>query len=85
VQVVLGLGTQQVLPVLQTGNGQNGVMYRRSQMDSDMKWFLIIMIVLIGAPLLGMGYEQHSHNQCRIEAIKAGVDTDKINSACGIK
>ena len=54
-------------------------------MDSDMKWFLIIMIVLIGAPLLGMGYEQHSQTQCRIEAIKAGVDADKINSACGIK
>ena len=54
-------------------------------MDSDMKWFLIIMVVLVGAPLLGMGYEQHSQNQCRIEAIRAGVDADKINSVCGIK
>ena len=54
-------------------------------MDSDMKWFLIIMIVLIGAPLLGMGYEQHSQNECRIEAIKAGLDADKIITACGVK
>ena len=54
-------------------------------MDSVMKWFLIIMMFLIGAPLLGMGYEQHSQNQCRIEAIRAGVDADKINSVCGIK
>ena len=54
-------------------------------MDSDMKWVVILCMVFIGVPLLGMGYEQHSHNQCRIEAIRAGVDADKINSACGIK
>jgi len=51
-------------------------------MDSDMKWFLIIMIVLIGAPLLGMGYEQHSQNQCRIEAIKAQMPVDDIVKVC---
>ena len=54
-------------------------------MDTDMKWFLIIMMFLIGAPLLGMGYEQHSQNQCRSEAIKAGLDADKINMVCGVK
>ena len=54
-------------------------------MDSDMKWFLIAMMVFIGLPMLGLGYENHSQNQCRIEAIRAGVEADKINSACGIK
>ena len=54
-------------------------------MDSDMKWFLIIMALFVGAPMFGLGYEEYSHNQCRIEAIKAGLDADKINSACGVK
>lgn len=54
-------------------------------MDSDMKWFLVIMMVLIGAPMIGMGFEEYNTKQCRIEAIKAGVEADKINTACGVK
>lgn len=32
-----------------------------------------------------MGCMEHGKSQCRIEAIKAGVEADKINTACGIK
>lgn len=39
-------------------------------------------IVLMFAPLVIMEY---GSNQCRIEAIKAGVEADKIKTACGIK
>lgn len=43
---------------------------------------LIVFVVAMFSPLMIMTY---SENQCRIEAIKAGVEADKIKTACGIK
>jgi hypothetical protein len=39
-------------------------------------------IVVMFSPLVIIEY---GNNQCRIEAIKAGVEADKIKTACGIK
>lgn len=39
-------------------------------------------ILLMFSPLVIM---EHGNNQCRIEAIKAGVEADKIKTACGLK
>ena len=49
------------------------------------KWIVILVVgiaVAMFAPLMIM---EHGNNQCRIEAIKAGVEADKIKTACGIK
>ena len=49
------------------------------------KWIAICAIGVMGtlfAPVIVMEY---SKANCRIEAIKAGVDADKINMACGVK
>ena len=51
---------------------------------SDRGWAILILVfmTLMFSPVL-MG--EYSKGQCRIEAIKAGVEADKINQACGIK
>lgn len=51
-------------------------------MDSDMKWFLIIMVFCVGAPMLGMAVEQYNHNQCRMTAIQAGMPAEGIEKVC---
>lgn len=43
---------------------------------------LIAFVLAMFSPLMIMSYNE---NQCRIEAIKAGVEADKIKTACGIK
>jgi hypothetical protein len=54
-------------------------------MNDDMKWVMLLAILFIGTPLVGLALTDYQHSQCRIEAIKAGVDADKINAACGVK
>ena len=53
--------------------------------DMEVKWFMIAIAVIFGMMFAGMGIDQYSKSQCRIEAIKAGVEADKINQACGVK
>ena len=51
----------------------------------ETKWIAICIIgfcVAMFAPLMIMEY---NNGNCRIEAIKAGVEADKINTACGVK
>ena len=50
----------------------------------EVKWLAIAMAVIFGLMFVGMGLDQYQKSQCRIEAIKAGVEADKINRACGI-
>jgi len=51
-------------------------------MDTDMKWYAIVMIVIIGAPLAGMALKEYQNSQCRIEAIRANMEADKIAQVC---
>jgi hypothetical protein len=51
----------------------------------EAKWAAIFVIVLISVPAVGVSFSEYQHNQCRIEAIKAGVEADKINTACGVR
>lgn len=51
----------------------------------ETKWIVILVlgvIVIMFAPLIISDYQK---NTCRIEAIKAGVEADKVNTACGVK
>jgi hypothetical protein len=49
------------------------------------KWIAICVVGVIGAMFAPLGIIEYSRANCRIEAIKAGVDADKINTACGVK
>ena len=42
----------------------------------------VAMVTVLFSPLF---ISEYSKGQCRIETIKAGVEADKINVACGIK
>jgi hypothetical protein len=51
-------------------------------MKTDMKWPALAFMFIIGIPMTGLALEQYQKNQCRIEAIKAGMDADKIGQVC---
>lgn len=46
------------------------------------KWFLIVILIFIGFPMIGLGVEQYQRNQCRITAIQANMDPGKIAEVC---
>ena len=48
------------------------------------KWTAICTIGVIAVLFGPIGISEYQKTQCRIEAIKAGVEADKINMACGI-
>ena len=49
------------------------------------KWASIMIAVVFTAMFTPLAVEKYGESQCRIEAIKAGVEADKINQACGVK
>jgi hypothetical protein len=49
------------------------------------KWVAILCISVAVAMFAPLSIIEYSKSQCRIEAIKAGVEADKINMACGVK
>lgn len=51
-------------------------------MNTDMKWFAIIMIFFIAIPLAGLALSDYHKGQCRIEAIRANMDAEKIAQVC---
>ena len=51
-------------------------------MNTDMKWFALVMIALIGFPMAGLALNEYQKYQCRMEAIKAGMEPEKISQVC---
>ncbi len=51
-------------------------------MNTDMKWYAIAMIAIIGIPMAGLALNEYQKSQCRIEAIKANMEPDKIEKVC---
>ena len=51
-------------------------------MDKWTALFLTAFVIMLFTPL---GVIEYGKKECRIEAIKAGVEADKIKLACGIK
>lgn len=49
------------------------------------KWTTICIVGFCIAMFAPMAVKEYTETQCRVEAIKAGVEADKINLACGIK
>lgn len=51
-------------------------------MNTEMKWVALVFIFVFGTPMAGMALNEYHKTQCRIEAIKAGMDPDKITQVC---
>lgn len=51
----------------------------------ETKWMAITLCIVFAATLAPVTVSEYQKSQCRIEAIKAGVEADKINQACGVK
>jgi len=51
-------------------------------MNTDMKWYAIVMISIIGIPLAGMALKEYQIGQCRTEAIRASMPADQIEKVC---
>lgn len=54
----------------------------RFTMNTDMKWYAIVMISIIGFPMAGLALNEYQKSQCRIEAIRANMDAEKIAQVC---
>jgi len=55
----------------------------RNMMDTDMKWYAIVMIAIAAGPAAVFVNDQYQKGQCRIEAIRANMDAEKIAQVCG--
>ena len=51
-------------------------------MNTDMRWFALVMIALIGIPMAGLLLEHYNKGQCRIEAIRTNMPADQIEKVC---
>lgn len=51
-------------------------------MNTDTKWFVILMIVFISMPLMAFALRDYRLGQCRIEAIKTNMEPEKISQVC---
>jgi hypothetical protein len=51
----------------------------------ETKWIVICILGCCVAMFVPLAITEYSNGQCRIEAIKAGVEADKIKMACGIR
>ena len=48
----------------------------------ELKWLAVMMIGIFGAMFVGLGFESHFRQECRIAAIKANMPVDDIAKAC---
>lgn len=48
----------------------------------EFKWLSIFGIVTFGSMFIGMGFSEYQNNQCRVEAIRAGIDVKVIKELC---
>ena len=51
-------------------------------MDTDMKWFVILMIIVFTVPMAGLGIGEWRKQDCRMELAKAGRNVDEIRELC---
>ena len=51
-------------------------------MDSDMKWFVIAFMFIIGIPLIGIGISEWRKQDCRVELAKVGKSIEEIKELC---
>jgi hypothetical protein len=47
-----------------------------------MKWAALAFAFIIGIPMCGMAFSEYQKGQCRVEAIRANMEPDKIAQVC---
>ena len=52
-------------------------------MDTDMKFAWLAFVFVLGIPFAGLALKEYQASQCRIEAINAGMEPEKISQVCG--
>lgn len=50
----------------------------------EIKWIMISAALIFCAMFAGIGVSEYNKSQCRIEAIKAGMDAESIVKTCGV-
>lgn len=51
----------------------------------DTKWMAILCVGIAVAMFAPLAIMEYGKSNCRIEAIRAGIDADKIKTACDLK
>ena len=51
-------------------------------MDSDMKFFLWIMALIVLVPLAGLIFDNYQTSNCRMELAKIGKSVEEIKKIC---
>lgn len=51
-------------------------------MDSDVKWFILLMAAFVITPLIGLGVSEWRKQDCRVELAKAGKTVEEIKAIC---
>lgn len=51
-------------------------------MNTEMKWAALAFMFVIGVPMAGLALKEYQSSQCRIEAIRAGMEPEKIAQVC---
>jgi hypothetical protein len=51
-------------------------------MNTDMKWVALAFFFVLGVPMAGLALSEYQKSQCRIEAIRANMEPDKIAQVC---
>jgi hypothetical protein len=51
-------------------------------MTDDMKWAALAFIFVLGIPMVGLALTEYQKGQCRVEAIKANMEAEKISQVC---
>lgn len=51
-------------------------------MNSDMKWFVLLIVMMVGMPMIGLGLQQANTANCRLELGKSGRTAEDIKEIC---
>jgi hypothetical protein len=51
-------------------------------MDSDMKWFMMLIASFVIIPFIGLGIDEWHKKECRMELSKAGKTVEEIKELC---
>ncbi len=51
-------------------------------MDSDMKWFMILIAAFVIVPSIGLGYSEYHKQDCRVEMARIGKSVEEIKEVC---
>ena len=51
-------------------------------MNSDMKWFVLLIGAFVILPLMGMALDDWHRKDCRVELAKVGKSAEEIREIC---